>query len=67
MINPLLSYNREMLKLLVNEPDWIERYNQTPCDKRSCPVCDSNEIEDEIHFLCYCPECLKLVVVVVVG
>ena len=36
------------------------RYNQTPHDKRLCPVCDSNEIEDEIHFLCYCPKYFKL-------
>ena len=36
------------------------RYNQTPQDKGLCPVCHSNEIEDEIHFLCYCPKYLKL-------
>ena len=36
------------------------RYNQTPHDKRLCPVCNSNEIEDEIHFLCYCPKYFKL-------
>ena len=27
------------------------RYNQTPSDKKLCPVCDSNENEDEIHSL----------------
>ena len=36
------------------------RYNQTPHDKRLCPVCDSNATEDEIHFLCYCPKYFKL-------
>ena len=36
------------------------RYTQTPHDKRLCPVCDSNEIEDEIHLLCYCPKYFKL-------
>ena len=35
-------------------------YNKTPHDKRLCPVCDSNEIEDEKHFLCYCPKYFKL-------
>ena len=28
----------------------------TPRDKRFYPVCDSNEIEDEIHFLFHCPK-----------
>ena len=36
------------------------RYNQTLCDKRLCPVCDSNEIEDEIHFLCECQKYFTL-------
>ena len=36
------------------------RYNQTPHDKRLCPVRDSNAIEDEIHFLCYCPKYFNL-------
>ena len=37
------------------------RYNQTAHDKRLCPVCDSNETEDEIHFLCYCTKYFKLI------
>lgn len=36
------------------------RYSQSPHDKRLLPVCDSNEIEHEIHFLCYCPKYLNL-------
>ena len=54
------TINRKALvKLLVsNHKLMIEtgRYNQTPHDKSLCPVCDSNAIEDEIHFLCYCPK-----------
>jgi len=54
---------KALIKLRVsNHKLMIEtgRYNQTPHDKRLCPVCDSNAIEDEIHFLCYCPKCFKL-------
>ena len=58
------TINRKALvKLRVsNHKLMIEtgRFNQTPHDKRLCPVCDSNEIEDEIHFLCYCPKYFKL-------
>jgi len=36
------------------------RDNQPPHYKRLCPVCDANEIEDEIHFLSYCPKYFKL-------
>ena len=32
------------------------RYDQTPRDKRFYPVCDSNELEVEIHFLFHCPK-----------
>ena len=32
------------------------RYDQTSRDKRFCPVCDSNQTEDEIHFLFHCPK-----------
>ena len=32
----------------------------SPHDKRLLPVYDSNEIEHEIHFLCYCPKYLNL-------
>ena len=34
-------------------------HGETPQDKRLCPVCHSNEIEDEIHFLRYCPKYLR--------
>ena len=30
------------------------RYNQISRENRHCPLCDSNQIEDEIHFLLYC-------------
>ena len=40
------------------------RYNQTPHDKMLCPVCDSNEIEDEIYFLCYCPLKYKVISII---
>ena len=32
----------------------LGRYNQIARDDRICPVCGSNQIEDEIHFLFYC-------------
>ena len=32
----------------------------SPHDKRLLPVYDSNEIEHEIHFLCYCPKYFNL-------
>jgi len=28
----------------------LGRYNQTTRDKRNCPFCGFNQIEDEIHF-----------------
>ena len=45
-----------------NHKPMIEtrRYDQTPRDKRLSPVCDFNKIEDEIHFLRYCPQFSKL-------
>ena len=33
----------------------ISRYNQTTKDNRHWPFCGSNLIEDEVHFLFYCP------------
>ena len=38
-----VSYKKRMIE--------TGRYNQTPSDKKLCPVCDSNENEDEIHSL----------------
>ena len=32
----------------------IGRYNQVSKDNRTCPICGSNQIEDETHFLFYC-------------
>lgn len=32
----------------------VGRYRDIPLDKRLCQVCEKNEIEDEIHFLCHC-------------
>ena len=32
------------------------RYNQTPRNDRFCPICNSGIIEDEFHFLFYCPK-----------
>ena len=34
----------------------LGRYNQIPKDNRACPICGSNQIEDEIHFLFHCPK-----------
>ena len=32
----------------------IGRYDQIPRVNRLCPICESNQIEDEYHFLIYC-------------
>ena len=32
------------------------RCNQTPCNDRFCPDCNSGIIEDEFHFLFHCPK-----------
>ena len=51
------SERRALSKLRVsNHKHMIElgRYNQISRDDRICPVCGSNQIEDEIHFLFYC-------------
>ena len=51
------SERRALTKLLIsNHKLMIElgRYNQISRDDRICPVCGSNQIEDEIHFLFYC-------------
>ena len=31
------------------------RYNKIPREERLCNLCNSNKIEDETHFLLYCP------------
>ena len=38
----------------------IGRYNQTTSDNWHCPVCGSNLIEDEIHFL-YCSSTYSII------
>ena len=32
------------------------RYDKTPRNNRLCPTCVSNQIEDKIHLLFYCPK-----------
>ena len=34
----------------------LERYSQVSKDNKTCPLCGSNQIEDETHFLFYCPK-----------
>ena len=51
------SERRALTKLRVsNHKLMIElgRYNHISRDDRICPVCGSNKIKDEIHFLFYC-------------
>ena len=31
------------------------RYRNTPLQQRTCKICDSNQVEDEVHFLINCP------------
>ena len=31
------------------------RYRNVPADERLCEICNLNLVEDEIHFLCFCP------------
>ena len=33
----------------------VGRFRNLSLDERVCPVCSSNEVEDEIHFLLQCP------------
>ena len=33
----------------------VGRYRNVPLCDRLCEVCDTNSVEDEIHFLCECP------------
>ena len=32
-----------------------ERYQGTPLENRLCKLCDTNSVEDEIHFMFHCP------------
>ena len=51
------SERRALVKLRIsNHKLMIEigRYNQVSKDNRTCPICGSNQIEDETHFLFYC-------------
>ena len=33
----------------------VGRYRDVPLCDRLCELCDSNSVEDEVHFLCDCP------------
>ena len=33
----------------------VGRYHNTSEDDRLCEMCDLNEIENEVHFILYCP------------
>ena len=53
------NFDRKTLRLrLIYHKVMIEtrRYDHTSQDKRFWPVCDSNQTEDEIHFLFHCPK-----------
>ena len=52
-----LNNRKESVKLRIgNHKLLIEtgRYDQIPRDNRLCPMCKSNQIEDEIHLLFHC-------------
>ena len=52
-----LSERKELVKFRIgNHKLRIEtgRYDQIPRVNRICPICESNQIEDESHFLMYC-------------
>ena len=36
------------------------RYRNIPADERLCKICNLNLVEDEIHFLCFCPRYQEL-------
>ena len=36
------------------------RYRNVPADERLCEICNLNLVEDEIHFLCFCPRYQEL-------
>lgn len=36
------------------------RFNQTPLEERICKLCNLNAIENELHFLCTCPQYAEL-------
>ena len=35
-------------------------YRNVPADERLCKICNLNLVEDEIHFLCFCPRYQEL-------
>ena len=35
-------------------PVESERWDKTPCEKRMCPLCFSNDIGDEKHYIFHC-------------
>jgi len=46
-----------LIKLRISKHNFmieLGRYNQISRDNRLCPICGSNQIEDEIHFPFYC-------------
>ena len=52
-----LSERKELMKFKIgNHKLKIEtgRYDKIPRVNRLCPICASNQIEDEFHFLIYC-------------
>ena len=36
------------------------RHRNVPADERLCEICNWNLVEDEIHFLCFCPRYQEL-------
>ena len=52
-----LSERKELVKLRIGNHKLSPRtgrYDQIPRVNRLCPICASNQIEDEYHFLIYC-------------
>ena len=35
-------------------PRWVPLIDHLPRENRLCPLCNSNQVEDEIHFLFQC-------------
>ena len=50
VINTLVRLRGGLLRIGVNEG----RYDQTPLQLRICKLCNSGQIDDEIHFIFYC-------------
>ena len=64
-----ISSYRDLIRNSTNRKDLVKirisnykllietgRCNQTPCNDRFCPDCNSGIIEDEFHFLFHCPK-----------